>query len=278
MMSVVQAIILGAIQGFSEFLPISSSGHLVIAQSLLGVTIPGITFEVMVHVGTLIAVIAFYWQDIWRVAGAFLHEAFGSGRKKGIWRNYEARVAVLIVAASVPAAVVGLLLKDYVESAFSNPLLVGAALLITGLALWTSEGQKKGRRKEPDLKMGDALAIGFAQAIAIVPGLSRSGLTISTGLRRKMERPLAARFSFLLSIPAVGGAALLDLYDVWKSGVQLPWVPILAGTLASFITGIVAIRLIVGVIKAGRFRYFAVYCWALGSVTLVVSLLRARGA
>ena len=271
-----RSIVLGAIQGFTEFLPVSSSGHLVIAQSLFGIQVPGITFEVMVHLGTLMAVVAFYWTDIWRIIGALFREIFGSGRKKGVWRNCESRLAVLVLAGTVPAAIAGLALKDRIDQAFASPFLVGAALLITGLVLWTSEGEKKGRRKEADLKLGDALAVGIAQAFAITPGLSRSGLTISTALRRRIDRPLAARLSFLLSIPAVGGAALLDIYGVYKTKAQLPWAQIGFGTLASFITGLVAIRLIVGVIKSGKFRYFAVYCWVVGALTLIVSALRVR--
>lgn len=274
-MSIVQAIVLGAIQGFTEFLPISSSGHLVIAQSLLGVDVPGITFEVMVHVGTLVAIFVFYWTDIWRVARAVLQEVFGgSRRKKGLWKNYESRLGVLILVATVPAAIVGFALKESIEAAFSSPKLVGAALLVTGFLLWTCEGQRKGRRKESDLKLGDALSVGVAQAFAIVPGLSRSGLTISTALRRRFDRALAARFSFLLSIPAVGGAALLDFYGVAKTRLALPWVAMAMGALSAFITGLVSLKLVMGAIKTGRFRYFAVYCWGIGLATLATALLR----
>ncbi len=274
-MNVWQAVFLGAVQGLTEFLPVSSSGHLVLLQSLLKVKAPGITFEVMVHAGTLLAVLVFYFRDLCRIAGSFFTELFvlgprtRGGKAKGVWRNPDSRLLLLLAVGTIPAAAVALLLESKIEQVFSSPVMVSGALLATGLVLWLSGGSSPGRRKERDLKIGDALVVGCFQAVALLPGLSRSGMTIAAGLRRRFDRPLAARFSFLLSIPAVGGAVALDLARILESGIKPAWPVILAGTATAFITGIVAINLVVGVVKANRLRYFAVYCWLAGTLALV---------
>jgi undecaprenyl-diphosphatase len=274
-----QALLLGAIQGITEFLPVSSSGHLVLARTLLGVTLPGITFEIMVHLGTLLAVIIFFRGDIWRIIAALFGEVFGgsSRRRKGVWKNSESRLALLVFVGTIPATIVALLLRQRIEKAFGSPVLVSVAFLVTGLVLWRSEGAKKGRRREADLKLGDAVVIGIVQAAAIAPGLSRSGLTIAYGLKRRFDRSLAARFSFLLSIPAVGGAVVLDLSHVLKAKTTLPWPVIGAGALAAAITGLFSISITLRAVKTGSFRYFALYCWAVGASALVFLVMRARG-
>ena len=278
-MNYAQALLLGAIQGITEFLPVSSSGHLVLARTLLGVTLPGITFEIMVHLGTLLAVIIFFRGDIWRIIAALFGEVFGgsSRRRKGVWKNSESRLALLVFVGTIPATIVALLLRQRIEKAFGSPVLVSVAFLVTGLVLWRSEGAKKGRRREADLKLGDAVVIGIVQAVAIAPGLSRSGLTIAYGLKRRFDRSLAARFSFLLSIPAVGGAVVLDLSHVLKAKTTLPWPVIGAGALAAAITGLFSISITLRAVKTGSFRYFALYCWAVGASALVFLVMRARG-
>lgn len=278
-MNYAQALLLGAIQGITEFLPVSSSGHLVLARTLLGVTLPGITFEIMVHLGTLLAVIIFFRGDIWRIIAALFGEVFGgsSRRRKGVWKNSESRLALLVFVGTIPATIVALLLRQRIEKAFGSPVLVSVAFLVTGLVLWRSEGAKKGRRREADLKLGDAVVIGIVQAAAIAPGLSRSGLTIAYGLKRRFDRSLAARFSFLLSIPAVGGAVVLDLSHVLKAKTTLPWPVIGAGALAAAITGLFSISITLRAVKTGSFRYFALYCWAVGASALVFLVMRARG-
>jgi len=267
--SVSQAVLLGAVQGLAEFLPVSSSGHLVLAQSLLGIKVPGITFEVMVHFGTLLAVLVFYFRDITRIVGAFFSELLRlSPKRKGVWRNPDSRLALLVVVGTIPAVIVALAFESKIEQAFSSVVFTAASLLLTGLVLWMSEGAGKGRRKERDLKLGDALMVGVFQAAALVPGLSRSGLTISAAVFRRFDRALAARFSFLLSIPAVGGAVALDVARMLKSGTRPEWLSLGAGAAAAFLTGLLAIRFVVGIVRAGRLRYFAVYCWLLGASAL----------
>jgi len=276
--SVIQAIILGAVQGLTEFIPISSSGHLVLAKTLLGVELPGITFEVMVHLGTLLAVLLYFGRDIGQVIRAFFTELTRKRRRqKGIWGNADSRLGMLVVIGTIPAVVIGLLIKDWVETAFSSPVLVGAMLIVTGVVLWSSDRGRRGKRNKSDLRIGDALSIGLMQAFAILPGISRSGFTISAGLRRRIDRPLAARYSFLLSIPAIAGAGFIDLIEVVKTRPELPWSAFIAGTVTAFVTGLMAIRLVMVMVSAGRFRYFAVYTWIVGAFVLIQQLMRFLG-
>jgi undecaprenyl-diphosphatase len=274
-LTLLQAVILGAIQGLTEFLPISSSGHLVLAESLLNIKLPGITFEVMAHLGTLLAVLVYFGKDVIEIVSAFFSELFGRSRRhKGLWGNPDSRLGILIIIGTIPAGIVALLFKSQIERLFTDPLFVCGALVVTGLVLWGADGDRRGRRKSYDLKVGDAISVGIAQAFAIAPGLSRSGLTVATGLRRRIERPLAAKLAFLLSIPAVGGAVLLDILEIRKSGVQLPWQMIGAGAGTAFLTGLLSIGIMMSIVKAGKLRWFSVYCWLVGAAGAVFFVLR----
>jgi len=252
--------ILAFVQGLTEFLPVSSSGHLVLAGSLLGLPEGDLSFDILVHLGTLIAVLAVYARDIRELM---------SGVLKG--KREDLRLAGLLVLGSIPAGAVGFLLSDRIESLFGNPAIVSGMLLVTGCVLFATKFSGKGHRNEPG--PGSALLIGAAQALAILPGISRSGLTISAGLATGVVRERAARFSFLLSVPAILGAALLDL-TASSDGGSISMSAAVVGLAVAAVTGYIALRLLIRFLVSGRFHLFCWYCWALGAVGLTLTLGR----
>ncbi|HHV75832.1 MAG TPA: undecaprenyl-diphosphatase UppP [Syntrophothermus lipocalidus] len=254
-MNYLDAVILGIVQGLTEFLPVSSSGHLVIFQKLLGFQQPGVTFEVMLHLGTLVAVIAAFWSDVW-----------------GIIKKPMSRIVYLIILGTIPAGLIGVFLKPLFEQAFESLTVVGVGLIITGFLLVL--GEKLGTRawwgKEVEqTSVGDALFIGLLQGLAITPGISRSGSTISAGLLRGLDREFAARFSFLLSIPAILGAGILEGKDILDSGIAgHSLAPYIVGTVTAAVSSYIAIRIVMGLVKRGRLSLFSYYCWTVGILIL----------
>jgi undecaprenyl-diphosphatase len=249
------AILLGAVQGLTEFLPVSSSGHLVIFQHILGVQESPLTFDVMLHMGTLLAVFVAFWDDI-----------------IGILKKPFTRLTYLIVVGCIPAAIAGYLVAPFIEKAFESLLVVGLGLIFTGFALRFSEKwsrEKIGLKDIPNTSYKDVLFIGLLQALAIVPGISRSGSTIAAGLFAGMERELAARFSFLLSIPVIMGAGIFELSDVSSSAWSQNFVPYTIGTLVAALFGYLAIKIVMRLVRHGRLSVFSYYCWAVALVTLV---------
>ncbi len=279
-MTLLHAVLLGLIQGVAEFLPISSSGHLAIAEHLLGqagaADIPGF-FDVLLHLGTLVAVFAAYWQDIRDMIAEF----FG-GVGDLIHGTTPApvpparRLILLIIVGTLPLFAV-LPVKDLVEGLGDNMYFVAGALLVTGCLLFASDRVRKGRKTERTATLADVLLVGAAQAVATCPGISRSGTTITAGCFVGFERRFAVRFSFLLSIPAVLGANILSLKDALEA--QIPWeeVPVyLAGVLVAAVSGYACIRLLKMIAERGRFGFFAYYCWLAGAVTLVLTILQTQ--
>lgn len=270
-LTVTKAVILGIIQGLTEFLPVSSSGHLVIAQSLLGISLPGVTFEVVVHFGTLVAVVAAFFGDIREILAGTLRAIMNFRRNpiSRLWSDTQARLGVLIVVTMVPTGIVGFALKPYFERLYDSPRAVGVALLITGALLLAVSRINQGRRGIDKVSLADAVVIGAMQGLAITPGISRSGSTIAAGLFRGLSRETAARFSFLMSVPAVLGATLLDLKDVLEgTAPSLPLAPLALAAIASAITGYIAIRWLLRVVKAGGLGGFAWYCFTVGTLVL----------
>ncbi len=277
-MTLLNALILGIIQGVTEFLPISSSGHLSIAQNLLGFGIEGtddVFFDVLLHLGTLAAVFVAYWVDIREMVLEFFRMISDTARGKVPERVPPARrLILLIVVGTLPLFLV-LPIKRTVEGLYANTFFVGGALLVTGLLLFFCDTIRKGRKNERTLTLTDVLVVGLGQAVATCPGISRSGMTISMGCFRGMERRFAVRFAFLLSIPAVLGANILQIKDVIEVGVDLKMVPVyIVGVAAAAISGYLSIRLVRMVADKGKFGAFSYYCWAAGAVTLVLSLLK----
>lgn len=262
-----QAIILGALQGITEFLPVSSSGHLVLGQKLFGVNEPSLAFNIAMHLGTLLAIIVVFYADLKKIIFSLIECLKILIIKKEFKNNPEIKFISLIIIGSIPTAIIGLIIKKYAMSWFSSPAVVGLMLIITGIILWLSKYFKQ----ELDLKdFSDkkAFLIGISQGIAVIPGISRSGITVVLGLMLGIKRELAARFSFLLSIPAILGAAVLEFFE---TETLLLDQAVIYGTITAFIIGVLALFLLLKIVKQGKFYLFAPYCWLLGLITLFVS-------
>jgi len=255
--SLLQALILGIVQGVTEFLPVSSSGHLVLADALLGMEAPGVLVVLALHVATLLSVCWVYRARIIELAAGLLRADGASWRYVG-----------LLGLASLPAAFVGLTLLDVLGPMFERPAVAAALLLVTGGIVFTMRATvPRGGRERPG--PGAAFAVGLAQAVAVLPGISRSGSTVAVGTALGVSAERMAEFSFLMSIPAIGGAALLEAPEFAAAGAQIPMAPLLAGFLAALVSGIFAIRLFVRMIHRGTFHWFAYYCWVVGGLYLL---------
>jgi undecaprenyl-diphosphatase len=268
-MDIVQAIILGLVQGASEFVPISSSGHLVLVPWLLGWPPPSLVFDTMVHWGTLVAVLAYFWRDIMALASAWGRSL--ASRNLG---EPEARIAWLIIVGTLPAALMGYVGEDFFESLFAAPAWAAGLLLVTGLILALSEWLGK-RWKEPhQLAFLDSILIGIVQGCAIAPGISRSGATIAAGLFRGLKREAAARYSFLLVTPIIFGAGLLQLLDLFKMENATAHLPaLILGFLTAAFSGYLCIRFLLSYLQQGKLYVFAIYCWLAGGACLLIAIL-----
>lgn len=262
------ALALGVLQGLTEFLPVSSSGHLVLGQSILGFREPGLIFDILLHVGTLAAVLAFYGKDLWRVARAW--GASLAGRRPA---DGAARMGWLLILGSMPAGIAGVFLDDLIEEMFAAPKLVAGALLVTGGILRFARPKGGAGRGESEMRAKDALFIGAFQAFAIVPGISRSGATIAAALMRGVEREQAARFSFLLSAPAISGAFLLKIKDL-EGALGANLLPYAVGAAASAIVGAAALGWLIKLVRGGNLARFRFYCWGAGALSLVYLLAK----
>jgi undecaprenyl-diphosphatase len=304
-MSIWEAILLGAIQGLTEFFPVSSSGHLVLGQDLLGISIPGILFDVLVHVATLASVVVVYRDRLWQlVRGAF-----------GMSDDSSWPYILKIVLATLPAVAVGLALKDFFEARFDDPMFAATMILVTGCLVWSSRwaigidrpGVRDAvpfavaavisviagtiipfvavlalqtllmglsrvtapRERHSEPTWAGALLMGIGQALAIFPGISRSGTTVITGLWRRIDPIAAAEFSFLMSIPAILGAAVLQVPDALREPLPVGTPALVFGFIAALIAGVVAIRFFVALLRKQNFHVFAYYCWAAAGLYLL---------
>lgn len=274
-MELYQAVVLGIIQGLTEFLPISSSGHLVMSQYLFGLKEPEIFFDVCLHVGTLVAVIIYFRKDIFSIISTVVKSSASLIKKEismeEAMGNTDIKMALLIIVGTVPTVIAGLLIKQIASLLFSSVLIVGMMLILTGFILWVTQkiGDKTIEMK--DFSMKKALAIGVVQGLAVTPGISRSGSTIAIGLFLGLNREIAARYSFLLSIPAIAGAALLSLKDI--EGLHgIAYETVIPGMLISAVVGYLALSLLVYIVKKGQLHIFAPYCWVAGCVAILLGL------
>jgi undecaprenyl-diphosphatase len=255
--------ILGVVQGLTEFLPVSSSGHLVLFQSWLPVSGDPVAFDLALHLGTLLPVLWVYRGDL---IGVVRDTTAGEGpfmQRTGV------RLMLMLVVATIPTAVIGLGFEDLFTSLFHNPVAVSVAFAVTGTFLWFTKYASKGEIQAHNLSFGKAIVIGLAQGLAITPGISRSGSTIAAGMFLGMDRQAAARYSFLLAIPTIVGAFALKAGDLSIDGASAT--PIIVGVVASAVSGYAALRLLIHLVKAGDFSKFAYYLWPLAVVTLLLN-------
>lgn len=268
-MTVFQAIVLGILQGLAEFLPISSSAHLSLAPWLLGWPAPGLAFDVALHVGTLVAVLWYFRRDWVQLVVA----AWSIVRTRRV-ETPEQRRVVFLVIASIPAGIAGLLLEEYAETVFRAPVITGTALIVLGLLLWIVDRKAPARRSLDEFTWRDALFIGCAQVLALVPGVSRSGATMTAGRALSIDRQSAAVFSFLMSMPIIGAAAVFKVPDaIAETGITGPLV---AGVLAAAASGWLAIAVLLRYVSRNDFAIFALYRVIFG--VFVLWLVFTRGA
>lgn len=271
-MDTISSLFLGVIQGLTEFLPVSSSGHLVFFQNLLGFTEPEIIFDVALHLGTLLAVFIFFRSDLKEImleTMSFLSDYFN---KKTSLSSIKERPHVLlacwVVIGTIPTVIIGFTFKDSLEALFGKLSWVGIMLIVTGLILTITRFIPAGRMKRKNVGLLTSIAIGTAQGMAIIPGISRSGSTIVCGMLLGIDRELAARFSFLLSIPAIMGAMVLQLASHDLGSIDI--YPMVIGFFSAAITGFFALKVLMKMVKKGNLYWFAPYCWALGLTVLFI--------
>lgn len=275
-MSLFQAFLLGMLQGFTEFLPISSSGHLVILQYYMGFKKPMVFFDVLLHIGTLVAVVVFFRKELYLMLTSILRVQVKSNEY--LIRRW---MVLMVIVGTVPTAILGAILQSKEEFLFKGVFISGGALLFTGTFLWLGEKiesasrkNKKQRNERQRINTIDALLIGLMQGIAIIPGISRSGTTISTGLIRGLKRELSFQYSFFLFLPAVIGAAILESRKVSLTS-SIPSFPVCAvGTLTSFVVGMIALKILHKLLKERRLIVFSWYCWIVGGGVVTYEIVK----
>ncbi|WP_374686234.1 undecaprenyl-diphosphate phosphatase [Promineifilum sp.] len=268
-MSLLEAILIGIIQGATEFLPISSDGHLVLLPAIFNISQPDLVLIGLVHAGTLLAILSYFWRDLWAIARAVL----GGLARREPFADANARLGYLMILGSVPAGIVGLLALDFFERQFGSPTVAAVGLLITAVFLVVGERLNRGAKTLDRLTVLDTLIIGSFQVLALFPGISRSGSTIAAGLGRGLDRPTAARFSFLVGLPAIAGAGLLSILDIFSAQGSLPATHYLAAFVAAAIVGYLCIAFLLNWVKRHTLYPFAVYCALFGLLYLLFTVL-----
>lgn len=257
-MSTLDGLILGIVQGITEFMPVSSSGHLIIARELLGLRLEGsVSFDILLHLSTLLVIIYFFWGEIKRLILDAKSEGLSSR---------SARLIYAIIIGSIPAALVGLLFQDQIEEIFRNPELVAYALIAGSFVFWIADRLSQGKG---GLSLPKSLAVGAFQALALIPGVSRSGITISGGIISGLSREEAIKFAFLLGIPVIGGAALKTILESWGSLDSIVNMPMIVGFIAAFVSGLLSIKFLVGYLSRHSFNAFIIYRLLLAGVILL---------
>lgn len=276
-MSIVESIILGIVQGLAEFLPISSSGHLALLQDWFGVESgEALVFTVLLHLGTLISVCIVFRRTIWDLIKEFfkLFAELFTGKGFHLRKNDTRKLGVMIIIATIPAALVGYFLDDKIEAVFTSLVLIGVCFMITGIMLFMAEQLGKGRRDLDRANFRNSFVIGLFQAVAILPGISRSGSCIVGGLLLGFKRELAVNFAFLISIPTVLGAVVLKIPAAMKEGIgEGMMIPSVVGLIVSAVAGYAAIKLMLRVVKGKKLYIFSIYTLALGIATVLLALM-----
>lgn len=274
MVNLWQAIVLGIVQGAAEFLPISSSGHLALTQQLMGLGNIDISFDIFLHLGTLIAVLFVFYKDIIGLIIAFF-KIIGSIFSKGkleLEKSPYRKLVLLLLLASVPL-VIGAVLEHKIAEIFEMPIFIGACLILTCGILLATNKLPKGKKTSEDASFGNAFIVGLSQLVAILPGISRSGTTIFAGITQKFSPEFAVKFSFLLSTIAILGATILSVPKVLSGGMGVAPLPLIAGVLTSAIVGYLSIKLLVNLVSKGKYIGLAIYCGLVGIITIVVSII-----
>lgn len=272
-LSVLDALILGVVQGLTEFLPVSSSGHLVVVPELFNLSTPTVAFDVLVHVATLAAVLGYFIRDVSKMVLAVVAPRTLEREEAKYWR----RILLWLVFGSIPALIAGLTLSSFFESLFESTLAVGAFLIVTSLLLWGSDLALGRIRRDPiqldRMRLPDALIVGCFQALAIAPGVSRSGSTIAAGVFLGLDRPSAARFSFLLSIPVICGAFIVELKDIGGAFAGTSGAAYAVGAIAAAVSGFLAVHLLMRLVRQHRLMGFGIYTAILGVFVIVLSVV-----
>ena len=266
-MSLLEAILIGIIQGATEFLPISSDGHLVLVPAVFGLTQPDLVLIGLVHAGTLLAILSYFWRDLIAIARA----VFAGLAQRQPLATADARLGYFMVLGSIPAGIVGLLAMDFFEEQFGSPTVAAVGLLVTAAFLVVGERLNRGTKTLDRLTWLDTLIIGSFQVLALLPGVSRSGTTIAAGLGRGLDRPTAARFSFLVGLPAIAGAGLLSILDIFSAQGSLPLGHYAAAFVAAAVVGYGCIAFLLNWVKRHTLYPFAVYCAVAGLLYLVLA-------
>lgn len=278
-MSYIEAIILGLVQGLGEFLPISSSGHLALLQNLFGIEGEQILFfAVMLHLGTLVSVFICYWKDICElVVELFVTiKDLCTGKGLKLQERPVRKLGVMIIVATIPTAVIGLLFNDLFESFYGSFVAIGVGFLFTGVIMFLAERMGSAKKEIGEMGFGTAILVGIMQGIAICPGVSRSGSTLVGGLSTGLKREFAVRFAFLISIPSILGSVVLEVPDAVAQGIDPAlFGPIAAGMVVAAISGYVAIKGMIKLVSKGKLSYFSYYVWALGAFTVIYGLFAA---
>lgn len=280
-MTLFEGVILGLIQGLSEFLPISSSGHLAVLQHFFGIEGENVlTFAVLLHLGTLISLIAVYYKVIWELILELLAviKDILSGKGLQINKNTNRKLGVMIIAASIPTGIIAMLFNDLFAGLYNSLPAIGVSLLLTGCFLWQAERMNQKGKNVGEAKYRDALFVGLCQGIAIIPGISRSGATIVGSLFSGLNREFAVQFAFLISVPAILGAALLEIPEAFAEGfaegfAEEMLLPIVAGVAAAAISGYIAIRTMIRVVCNKKLYIFSLYTWIAGSLLLIYTFM-----
>jgi len=269
-----QAIILGIIQGAAEFLPISSSGHLALAQQLMGLKNLNIAFDVFLHLGTLLAVLFVFYKDIIGVIVAFF-KIIGSIFTKGkleLEKSPYRKLVLMLLLASIPL-VIGAILQDKIAETFNMPILIGAFLIVTSIILFVTNKLPKGNKTEKEATFWNALIVGCAQLVAVLPGISRSGTTIFAGITQKFKPEFAVKFSFLLSAIAILGATALSVKDITSGSIGVAPITLIIGVVTAAVVGYLSIKLLTNLVSKGKYIGLAIYCALVGVVTIIVSIV-----
>jgi len=270
-------ILLGIMQGLTEFFPVSSSGHLVIAKYFLRLHLPGAAFEAFLHFGTVVAVIVLFRKEIKELVISFFDSIYKLSHGENISNifknNSSSKLAWFLVISTMPAAIIGYTFSSYFEILFSKPIIASFMLTITGALLWLgNKNYLEGNRNISEITYKDAIFIGVAQAVAIFPGISRSGLTVIAGLSRNLDREFAARYSFILSVPIILGAIMFKMRELFSLNIDLS-ILILSGLVAA-ISSYGAMKIFIGLLKNRKIYFFSYYLWIISGLTIWISLSR----